>query len=344
MGTKIFELLPKKEIDFKFLSGKTLAIDAFLQLYQFLSTIRQRDGSLLTDSSGNITSHLNGLFTRSSNLLKKNIKLIYVFDGKPPELKKQEQLKRKQRKLEAEKKYKAAFESKNLELMKKYASRTSRLTPEMVNEAKKLLEAMGIPCIQAPSEGEAQAAHLVKKNDAYALATQDADAFLFGTIRLVKNLTISGKRKKVGRLAYSSPKLELFELSEILNKLSIDQNQLIALGMLVGTDYNIGGIKGIGPKKALNLLKKHGSDLDALFEEIKWDESFEMSWTDIFYTIKKMPVTDDYSIKWKSLNPDKVKEILCEKHDFTEERVNTTLKGLVKEVKNKSQNNLDKWF
>jgi len=343
MGTKIFEIVPKKEIDFKFLSGKTLAIDAHLQLYQFLSTIRQRDGALLTDSKGNVTSHLIGLFTRTTNLLQKKIKLIYVFDGKPPELKKGEWEKRRELKQQAEKKYKAALESKDVESMKKYASRTSRLTKEMVDEAKELLNSLGIPIIQAPTEGEAQAAQIVKNNDAFAVATQDADSLIFGTPKLVKNLAISGRRIKTGTLSHKKTSLELIELAQVLNTLGIDQDQLISIAMMVGTDYNIGGIKGIGSKNALKLVKKHGDDLDSLFKEVNWSDYFDFTWTELFYLIKKMKVTDDYSIKFQPINTEKTQEILCEKHDFDKERVENALSKLL-DKKSKDQKGLSEWF
>ncbi|MEA3431015.1 MAG: flap endonuclease-1 [Nanoarchaeota archaeon] len=343
MGTKIYDIIPKKEIDLKFLNSKVLALDAHLQLYQFLSTIRQRDGSLLTDSRGNVTSHMTGLFTRTASLLQKNIKLMFVFDGKPPELKKGEWEKRRQAKAKAQKKYEAAVATKDLESMKKYASRTSRLTKDMINEAKDLIKALGIPIIDSPSEGEAQAAHIVKKGHAFAVATQDADALIFGAPRVIKNLAVSGRRKKAGTLSYQKTKPELINLADTLNILGIDQDQLVALSMLVGTDYNNGGIRGIGSKNALKLVKKHGNNLDALFKEVKWDDSFDFTWTELFYIIKKMPVTDDYNLKWSEIDPDKVIEILCEKHEFSRERIEKTLDKIFK-PKSKHQKGLSQWF
>ena len=114
---------------------------------------------------------------------------------------------------------------------------------------------------------KAQAAFLVNNNDAFAVASQDADAFLFGATRVVRNLAITGKRKMPGKFSYDKVNPEIVELKDVLNSLGIDQDQLIVLSMLVGTDYNIGGIKGIGPKKALGLVKTHGKDFDKLFEE-----------------------------------------------------------------------------
>jgi len=344
MGTKIFDIIPKKEIDFKFLDGKVLALDSYLQLYQFLSTIRQSDGSLLTDSKGNVTSHLTGLFSRTTQLMQKNIKLIFVFDGKAPDLKKHEWEKRKQAKIEAEKKYQVALESNNIADMKKYASRTSILTKEMVAESKELISALGLPVVEAASEGEAQAAHIVKQGKAFAVATQDADSLIFGTPKLIKNLGISGRVKKTNTLSSKKNPLELIELVDVLNNLGIDQDQLIAISMLVGTDYNLGGIKGIGSKNALKLVKKHGSDLDSLFKEVNWDSSFDFPWTDLFYLIKKMPVNDDYTLSWKPIDRDKVIDILCTRHEFSKERIETTLDKFKKITPAKNQNSLSAWL
>ena len=343
MGVKIFDLLPKKNIELKDLAGKIVLLDASLVMYQFLSTIRQRDGTPLKDSSGNITSHLVGIFSRSTKLMQYGIKIAFVFDGKSPELKKKEQKRRAELKAQATIKYEKAVQEKDVENMAKFAKRTSRLTSEMVVEAKELIEALGLPIIQAPSEAEAQASYMVAKGDGYAVGTQDADSFMFGAAKVIKNLTISGKRRKPGKVAYVTVKPELIELGAALNEMGIDREQLIALGMLIGTDFNIGGIKGIGPKNGLKLVKKFGKDFDALFEEVKWSEFFDTEWTEVYYTIKKMPVTDDYTLEWKDVSKDKLFEILREKHDFSEERILSTVEKLQKN-KNKQQHSLNKWF
>ena len=196
MGVSITELLPSKEIKLEELSGNIIAVDASLFIYQFLSTIRQRDGTPLMDSKGRITSHLSGIFQRTIKLLEKGIKPVFVFDGESPELKNKEKEKRERLKHEAGIKYKEAAEKEDIAAMKKYAMRTSKLTPEMVDEAKQLLKSMGVPVVQAPSEGEAQAAYMVKKGDAYAIASSDVDSLLFGADRVVKN-RISMSRPRV---------------------------------------------------------------------------------------------------------------------------------------------------
>ena len=344
MGVSITELLNKKEISIGELKGKVIAIDSSLWLYQFLSSIRQRDGSLLSDSKGRTTSHLVGLFSRTTNLMQNGLKLVYVFDGEPPKLKQKERERRKKLKIYAEKKYEIAKEEKDMDEMKKYAARTSRLTSEMVEEAKKLIDALGIPIIQAPSEGEAQAAFMVKKNEAYAVASQDADCLLFGATRLVRNLSLLGKRKKANALTYETINPEIVTLADTLNNLKLDQDQLIVLGMLVGTDFNIGGIKGIGPKTALNLLRKYKSDFDALFKEVKWEDYFDYPWTEVFYLIKKIPTTNNYNLKWKNVEPEMVKKVLVDEHDFSEERVERSISQLIEKKKEKEQKGLADFF
>lgn len=342
MGVNIFDLVPKRIIELEALKNKTIAIDAHLVMYQFLSTIRQADGTPLKDSHGNITSHLQGLFSRNLNLMQKQIKLCYVFDGKPPELKLKEIERRRSIKHQAEIKYKEAAKKRDIEEMKKYAQRTSRLTEDMIEEAKELLDALGIPIIQAPSEGEAQASYVVKKGDAYAVGTQDADALMFGAAKIVKNLTISERKKMPGKLSYMKILPELITLSDTLEANKLTQDQLIALCILVGTDYNPGGIKGIGPQKALKLVHEHKNDFEKLFSSAKWGDYFDFSWGDVFTIIKEMPVTDKYDLKFKKLDENKVTKLLCDGHDFSLQRISDSLKKL--NTEEKQQAGLDKWF
>ncbi len=344
MGTNLKDLIVKKEVDFDFLKNKKLMVDAHNVLYQFLTTIRQRDGSLLMDSKGRVTSHLTGLFNRTLKLMQKGIQVGFVFDGKPPSLKDKERERRKGLKMEAEVKYKEAAEKKDVDEMKKYAARTTRLTKEMIDEAKELIKALGLPIVQAPSEGESQAAYIVNKGDAFAAVSQDYDSLLSGAQRLVRNLTVSERKKLPNRLAYEVVKPEMIELAENLNNLGIDNDQLIVIGMLVGTDYNIGGVKGIGPKNALKLVKQYGSDFDKLFEEVKWNDFFDYEWTEVFYLIKKMPTTDDYELRWKDMDPDKVISVLCDEHDFSKGRIETSLGKMNKEKEKHKQKGLGEWF
>ena len=343
MGLAITELLTPKKISIEDLKNKTLAVDTYNLLYQFLSSIRQREGSLLTDSKGRVTSHLTGLFNRITRLMAYNMKFIFCFDGEVPELKEQERERRKELKIKAQKKFKEAEKKEDLDEMKKYAARTSRLTSEMIDDAKELIRALGQCIVQAPSEGEAQASYIVKKGEADYVLSQDADCFMFQAPRLVKNLTLSGKRKKPGAYAYEEVKPEIIELKHVLEELKVDQGQLIILGILVGTDYNVGGIKGIGPKKALALIKKYKKSFNDLFKEAKWDDYFDFSWKQVFDLIKNMKVTDKYKLEWKPVDKDKIIKVLVGEHDFSRERVEKALDRL-EEGADRSQKGLGEFF
>lgn len=344
MGVALTELLLIRQIDIAFLQNKALVVDAPMWLYQFLSSIRQRDGTLLMDSKGQVTSHLMGLFTRVSNLMEQNIKLAFVFDGEPPKLKHLTLEKRKEMKLAAQKNFDKAKETSDLLLMKKYASRTSRLTDYMIEEAKALVDAFGLPVIEAVSEAEAQASLIVKKGDAFALATNDADALLFESPRIVRNLNMAGKKKVVNKLSFETINPDIITLADNLKHLGISQDQLIALAMLIGTDYNTGGIKGIGPKTALKLVKQHGNNLDKLFSDVNWQAHFVFPWSEVFDLIKNMPVNESYELKWSDIDENKIKKILVDGHEFSEERVNNQIEGLLKARSKSGQKGLGEFF
>jgi len=344
MGVNFKDLVVKKEVSITGLSNKKLVVDGNNVLYQFLSTIRQADGTPLMDSNGNITSHLNGLFYRTTKLMHNGIQLVFVFDGVPPVLKKAETDRRAGVKEEARQMYETAKQAGNVEEMKKYSMRTSKLTKEMIAEAMELLSALGLPVCKAPSEGEAQAAYMARHGDVFAEISQDYDCLLFGVPRMVQNLTISERRKKKDKLSYETVKPQMIELEPNLKELGISQDQLIALGILVGTDFDIGGIKGIGPKKALDLVRQHGLDFDQLFETVKWNEHFDYSWKDVFNLFKDMPVEKNYSLQWKEIDCDKVIEVLCEKHDFSKLRAIDTLDNLSKAQTKLAQKGLGDFF
>lgn len=327
MGVNLKEIVAKKQITFEELSGKVLAVDGYNILYQFLTTIRTPDGRLLTDSKGNVTSHLIGLFSRTSSFLKQGLKPVFVFDGKVPELKRCEIERRIAIKTEAQKKYETAVKEEDVEAMQKFGARTARLTKEMVEEAKTLLSLMGVPVIQAPSEGDAQASFLVKNGDAWAVVSQDYDALLHGADRLIQNLSIAGRRKKTKALATIIVMPEMIVLKELLKELGISHEQLICLSMLVGTDYHPGGVKGLGPKKSLALVKEHKT-AEKIFEAAKWSENCSIPWQEIMKLFKEMPVTRDYKLSFKAPDKEGIRKFLVEGHDFSIERVDKTLKEL----------------
>lgn len=342
MGLNIGDIVPRRAIDFSELKGKTISIDAFNIIYQFLSTIRQPDGTPLMDSKKRITSHLSGLFYRNIHLMQDGLKLVYVFDGNPPELKYFTNLKRTEHKEQARQKYEHARDEEDIEGMGKYARQNVHLTNEILEESKELLKAMSICVIQAPSEGEAQAAYLAKKGKSFAVGSQDYDSLLFQAPILIQNLTLARKRKTPSGFVYISP--EIIELQHVLNSLQISHDQLICLGILAGTDYNPGGIKGIGQKKALDIVRKLQQPyivFKSVEEQIKKqeEEGRGFDWQEIYELFHK-PDIQDFEIEFPKFNESKIKQILVEEHEFSEERINNALERLHENTEKNKQKTL----
>lgn len=340
MGVQIGELLESKETSLKALSGRKIAVDSLNILYQFISIIRQPDGTPLKDSKGRITSHLSGLFYRTSKLIEHEIKPCYVFDGEPPEFKRTTNQKRRERRREAKEKYEKAIERGDIKNAKKYAQMSARVQDEMIEESKTLLNAMGVPYVQAPSEGEAQAALMNRKNEVWATSSQDYDSLLFGSPTLLRNVAITGKRKLPNKEEYVEVKPEILKLEKILDKLGIKRKQLVIIGILIGTDYNPQGVEGVGPKTALKLVKKH-EDLDSVIKEVEW--GFEKDPEEIIDFFLNPPVEENYQLKWKDPDDEKITKFLCEKHDFSEKRINNSIERLRKSIKSGTQTRLDSW-
>lgn len=328
MGTSIGDILEPLETSFDALSGKVIAVDAYNTLYQFLSTIRQPDGTPLKDSSGRTTSHLSGLIYRTTNLMEKGLKLIFVFDGKPPELKAGVIKARTERREAARKKWE---EAEVPEEALKYAKASTRIDVTIVEESKQLLTYMGIPHVQALSEGEAQAAYMVIKGDAEFVCTQDYDSLLFGAPRVIRNL--SAPRKKA--------RLEVLDLHKFVQKQGITREELIDLAILVGTDFN-DGVKGIGAKTALKLIKKYHS-IEKMIANSKIAEDTGIENYELVRDIFLVPdVSDSYEIAWRAPDVAKLKEMLCEEHEFAEERVcNALERSSVPKVK---QGSIEQWL
>jgi flap endonuclease-1 len=344
MGTKLKELVTKRAILINELSGKVLFVDAFNVLYQFLTTIRQMDGTPLKTSSGIVTSHLVGLFNRTTKLMLEGVRPAFVFDGQAPKLKHQERERRSESKLVAMERFEEAKQAEDIEGMKKYAARTSRLTGEMVEDSKQLLRSLGIPVIHAPGEGEAQAAYMVLKGLGYGVVSEDYDTLLFGVPRLIKGLSISQRKKERDVLSYAKSEIEEIELSKLLSTLKISQEGLIALGMLIGTDFNPGGIKGIGPKKALKLVQANGADLSRLFEEVKWGEHFSYPWEEVFSIFRDAKHTDDFKLEWGKPDPEEVRKLLIGRFEFSESAVEKRLEQMEKTLVSPRQQSLGRFL
>jgi flap endonuclease-1 len=318
LGVDLADLVAQQPITLESLTSRTLAVDAYNALYQFLAIIRQPDGTPLKDRQGRVTSHLSGLLYRTANLCEKGIKLSFIFDGKPPELKNLEIQRRRQIKQAAVIQYQRALKEGKFEEARTYAQATSTLKNLMIDDAKRLLTAMGVSWIQAPSEGEAQASYMASKGDVWAVASQDHDSLLFGAPRMVKNLAITGRRKLPRKDAYVEVEPELVELSKALQALSITREQLIDVGILIGTDFN-DGVKGIGPKTAVKLIQENGR-LERIIEK---DQSIKIAsnYNSVREIFINPGVTSDYSLNWSKPDEDKIVSFLCGERDFSEDRV-----------------------
>ncbi len=336
MGSDIGDILQKQQVDMDHFSGKKIAIDAFNTIYQFITTIRQPDGTPLKDSHDRITSHLSGLLYRNANLIENGVKPVYVFDGDPPSFKSKEIEERREKKREAEEKWIIAVERG--EDAKKYAMMSAKIDDYIVHSSKKLLELLGIPVVDAPSEGEAQASFMTSRGDTDFTGSQDYDSLLFGSPFLARNLTITGKRKLPGKNIYIDVRPEVISLEENLNLLGITREQLIDIAILVGTDYNE-GIRGIGAKKALRYIKSYGDVFKAMKAlKVEIDNAEEIR--EFFLN---PPVIEDYQLNFREPEVEAVVEYLCEEHDFSRDRVEKAVEKIRGNI-SASQSTLDRWF
>lgn len=343
LGVDLGDIVPKTAVKLEDLGGKSIAIDAYNALYQFLAIIRQPDGTPLKDRSGRVTSHLSGLLYRTSNLVELAIRPVYVFDGVPPALKEVEIRRRMRVKEEAAVRYEQALREGKPEKARMYAQATSHLKDYMADDSKKLLSLMGIPWVQAPSEGEAQAAYLAKRGDSDYCASQDYDSLLFGAPRFVRNITVSGRRKLPSRNVYVDVIPEIVELKRVLDDWGVTYEQLVDVGILIGTDFNPDGIKGLGPKTALKLIKQYET-LEKAVVHVE-NAEFPVEPQRIREIFLHPTVTDNYRLEWRELDVEGIVGFMCGERDFSEDRVRKAIekmqRGIVGE---KGKTTLEKWF
>ena len=326
-------IIQKQEMTLEELRGKSFAVDGFIVLHEFLALIRDRSGRPLTDENGNVTSHLVGLAFRTTRLISDyGIDLVFVFDGKPPSLKRGEINTRREARRKAEVEYQEAVERGDIPEAFSKAVMTGKLTYQGLDDVKRLLDLLGIPWVQAPSEGEAQAAYMAQRGDVWASNSKDYDSLLFGAPRLVRFLSISSQEWLPSKGKSRRVLPELIELDKFLGYHEINRVHLIDMGILIGTDFNP-GIKGIGPKTALKLVKKHGS-LEKLPDEIK------KKLPDTVDQIRELylhpEVTDEYSTVRGELQEDALDDFLCGEKNFSTRRVQTLINRMRNRAAQKS--------
>ena len=315
MGIKLGPLLETRPIKMEELTNQKVAIDGYNILYQFLSSIRQADGNLLTDSEGRVTSHLSGIFFKLANLVDNGIKPCIIFDGKPPKLKKRLLEERRLRKIKAEIEWEAAISAGDTETARTKAQQTTRLDKEMLIDSKKLLDLLGIPWFDAPSEGEAQVAYLIESNKVDYGASQDFDTILFGAKNFVRNLTLSNRRKLPKQNKWVAVTPEIIDVDLSLSKLGLSREQLVDVSILMGTDFN-SGIDGIGPKRGVKLVRECGNAEKALEKlDKKIDNLDEIR--ELFLN----PSVDDFDPVWGIPDSQGLENFLCNDYRFNRERV-----------------------
>ncbi|XP_076147193.1 flap endonuclease 1 isoform X2 [Alosa pseudoharengus] len=326
-----------KEQDIKSFFGRKIAIDASMCIYQFLIAVRQ-DGNVLQNDDGETTSHLVGLFYRTIRMLDNGIKPVYVFDGKPPQLKSGELEKRTERRAEAEKQLAQAQEAGEQENIDKFTKRLVKVTKQHNDECKKLLSLMGVPYVEAPCEAEASCAALVKAGKVFATATEDMDGLTFGTNVLLRHLTASEAKKLP---------IQEFHFSRILQEIGLSHEQFIDLCILLGCDY-CGTIKGVGPKRAIDLIKQHGS-IEEILENIdlkKYPPPEDWLYKEARRLFLEPEVVDcsTVDLKWNEPDEEGLLKFMCDEKQFSEERIRNGCKKIMKSRQGSTQGRLDTFF
>ena len=343
MGVKLGGLLEAKKVAIEDLAGRQVAFDGHNILYQFLASIRGRTGEPLKDSQGRVTSHLSGLIYRNSNLIEAGVRIAYVFDGVPHTFKRKVIRERQQVRRVARRKYETAVKEGKPEEARLYGQASVSATTDIVADAKRLLTLMGVPWVQAPGEGEAQSSYMALKGDVWASASQDFDCLMFGAPRLLRNLSITGRRKLPRKNVYIKIEPELLELERFLQETELTREQLIDVGILVGTDYNPDGIKGVGPKTALKLVREHGSIEEALphIKNAEFPHPVD-EMRDLFLNPR---TTDDYTLEWGAPDRAGIIAFLCGERDFSRDRVVKAIEKMESgHKKSKGRVTLERWF
>lgn len=340
MGVALTPIVKRKIVRLRNLSGRSLAVDANNVLYQFLALIRKPDGSPLTDTQGRVTSHLIGLLFRATRLITDyGMRLTFVFDGEPPPLKEAELEKRRQARTKALAEWQEAKRLGDYRAAFSKAVTSSRLSRSMIEDAKSLLDLMGIPTVQAPSDAEAQASHMALRGDVWAVNSQDYDSLLYGAPRMVRYVTLTGREFMPSKNRSRRLLPELIELESVLRDLQLSRNSLIDLAVLVGTDFNE-GIRGVGPKKALGLMKKYGS-ITAIPSEILAEAPPNL--TRVRRIFLKPEVTDEYRLTYQRPDEEGMLGFLCQERGFSRERVRNVVRRL-DAARMRDQSSLASWM
>jgi len=239
------DLAVVETVSFEAVEGSTVAVDAHNWLYRYLTTtVKFTREEAYTTTDGREVANLIGIVKGVPKLLEHDLTPVFVFDGGPSELKADEVERRRERREEAERRLETAREEGDEVEIARLASRTQRLTDVIQETSRELLGVLDVPVVEAPAEGEAQAAHMARRGRVDYVETEDYDALLFGAPLTLRQLTSKGDPERM-------------DLAATLDRHGITREQLVDAAILVGTDFNE-GIRGIGPKTAISAVNKHG--------------------------------------------------------------------------------------
>jgi len=348
MGIKnLAKLLSEKapdcitEHDIKNYMGRIVAIDASMFLYQFLIAVRQQGiGGQLTNDAGEVTSHLSGFFYRTIRMRENGLKPVYVFDGKPPEMKSGELLKRKEKRQKAQKALEEAQKADDTAKVIQQERRLVKAEKWQVEETKKLLKFMGIPYVEATCEAEATCAEMCKAGLVYATATEDMDAMTFGTCKQLRGLHHSESRKQP---------VKEFTLKKALEQMEFTMDQFIDFCILCGCDYT-STISKVGPKTAFNLISKH-KNIETMIKNIdtvkKHPIPADFDYVNARRMFKAPDVTDCKKLaplKWPLPDEEGLIGFMCDQKSFSIDRMKKGIERLKKARGKSSQKRLDMFF
>jgi len=268
-----------------------------------------------------------------------DMKPVFVFDGKPNPLKRRTLEIRREVRKKAEVEYVEAISKKDYAKAWSKAVMTGRVTGSVLDDAKRLLTLMGIPWLEALEDAEAQASFMAARGDVWAVGSKDYDCLLYGAPILARYLTLTG-REWLPVQRRSRPLIpELIRLSENLALLGITREQLVDLAILVGTDFNQ-GVKGIGPKKALKIVRDYGS-IEKMPEEIRSELTEDLN--NVRQVFLKPKVLEKYLLKRSPPNRDGLIRFLSEERGFNKERVEPLTERLNRRSE-KTDAGLENWL
>ncbi len=339
-GVLLTPILKREQTSLKALKGRSFAVDASIEIHRFLALVRRPDGTLFTDQSGRVTSHLIGLLAWTSRLITEYMMSpVFVFDGPPNPLKRRTLEARRWARRKAEVEYSEAARRGEYSRAWSKAVMTGRVTGDVLEDAKRMLTLMGVPWLDAPEDAEAQASYMAARQDVWAVGSKDYDSLLYGAPILARYLSIAGQEFLPAQQRMRRLIPELVKLSENLKELGITREQLVDLGILVGTDFNE-GIRGVGPKKALSLVRKYGS-LEHLPDEI--GSQLPAGFDDVRQVFLQPKIRESYELEASPPDSEGLVKFLVMDRAFSEDRVVRVAERLVYAYKHR-ESGLAKWL